>query len=454
MATAWTLLLLAVAPLPFGSARPLAASILACMAAVLLLLVIPLTRETLRSTGLRQLRGTLIPATVLFALVLGWGLLQTCPWLPTTWNHPLWAEAGMALGRDLPASISIDPALGLMSVMRLLTYAAYFTAVLVLALDRDRAKQLVKGVAIISVGLAVYGLAAQHIPEQPMILWFEKWAYQKFVTATFVNHNSYATFAGLGLLAMIAVAIKTFGRIPMGHSSSSHLALSQWLNTHSGPVLWTCLGVVSILGAFLLSGSRAGFVCTAIGLAVFGLGLALNKRRQGWPMTLTLVVILGGLMLGYMVAGHGIEARLGLLNDDASERLAAYQIGWRAASASPWLGYGLGSFDGIFRLFRDDNVRTWFHHQHNDWLEMILDLGIPAAVALWTAVALIVLRVAQGVWHRRRDGIYSALALAATILVGLHSLVDFSLQIPAVTITWLTLLAVGLAQSPSSRHKT
>ncbi|MDF2096672.1 hypothetical protein [Aquibaculum arenosum] len=38
-------------------------------------------------------------------------------------------------------------------------------------------------------------------------------------------------------------------------------------------------------------------------------------------------------------------------------------------------------------------------------------------------------------------------AVAASLLVGVHALSDFSLQLPAVTVTWLVLLALGVAQS-------
>jgi hypothetical protein len=42
-------------------------------------------------------------------------------------------------------------------------------------------------------------------------------------------------------------------------------------------------------------------------------------------------------------------------------------------------------------------------------------------------------------------------AVGATVLVALHSLVDFSLQIQAIALSYAMLLGVGVAQSESSR---
>jgi hypothetical protein len=45
-------------------------------------------------------------------------------------------------------------------------------------------------------------------------------------------------------------------------------------------------------------------------------------------------------------------------------------------------------------------------------------------------------------------------ATSATVIVALHSFVDFSMQIQAVALTWTALLGAGVAQSWSSRVDT
>jgi hypothetical protein len=56
----------------------------------------------------------------------------------------------------------------------------------------------------------------------------------------------------------------------------------------------------------------------------------------------------------------------------------------------------------------------------------------------------------RGVRIRRRDRIVPLSALLVGGMMSIHSLVDFSLQIPAVAIFTFTLIGLGMAQSNPS----
>jgi O-antigen ligase len=88
---------------------------------------------------------------------------------------------------------------------------------------------------------------------------------------------------------------------------------------------------------------------------------------------------------------------------------------------------------------------------HNDYLELAAGLGLPAAVALWAAIAWLELFCLRGVFIRRRDRQYALVGFCAGILVAVHSSVDFSLQLPAIGLSYATLLGVGLAQGIRSQ---
>jgi O-antigen ligase len=78
-------------------------------------------------------------------------------------------------------------------------------------------------------------------------------------------------------------------------------------------------------------------------------------------------------------------------------------------------------------------------------------LGIPAALCLFSTLLWMIALCVRGIRKRRRDAVYPCLGLAASALVGLHAIVDFSLQIPAVTMLFMTILGVAVAQSRSSQ---
>jgi hypothetical protein len=59
----------------------------------------------------------------------------------------------------------------------------------------------------------------------------------------------------------------------------------------------------------------------------------------------------------------------------------------------------------------------------------------------------------KGVRRRHRDWAFPAIGVAASVLVGVHALLDFSLQIPAVAILYAGIMGIGCAQASSSREQ-
>jgi len=153
----------------------------------------------------------------------------------------------------------------------------------------------------------------------------------------------------------------------------------------------------------------------------------------------------------FLMSGANLAQRL--TRTDSEEltrgRGAVYSLVVRAIGDAPLLGTGYGSFRDVFPLYRDatvDGPRAW-EQAHNTYLENALELGIPAAVALWGAVLGCARCCWLGVRLRRRNGFYPAVGVAATALVAAHSTVDFSLQIPAVSVTYAFILGIACAQS-------
>lgn len=57
------------------------------------------------------------------------------------------------------------------------------------------------------------------------------------------------------------------------------------------------------------------------------------------------------------------------------------------------------------------------------------------------------------VFRRQRAQIYPIVAVASTVTVALHALLDFSLQIPAIAALYAAILGMGVAQSWSAEPK-
>ena len=134
-------------------------------------------------------------------------------------------------------------------------------------------------------------------------------------------------------------------------------------------------------------------------------------------------------------------------------RFALWASADRMIADAPWLGLGLGTFQDAYPLYATQVFPFVMDKAHCDYLEFAAGIGLPAAIAWWTAVAWLALLCLRGVRVRRRNRVYPLAAMAASVLVGVHSSVDFSLQLPAVSLLYAALMGIGVAQAFPTRNK-
>lgn len=441
--------LVALAPLPLASNRPLPAAILALATGLLLLAYgFQRTGSLKAAVPAQWLRLPLM----LYGAVCLWIAVQAMP-LPgfaaAFWADPIWAEAAKALGRDLTGHISVNPNETLNGLMRLLTYAAIFWLTLQLTRHPHRAHAARQAVIWIGFAYAIYGLLIFYTGNDWILLW-RKWAYHDALTSTFVNRNSYATFAGLCLLCALA-PVAEFIRQEMRGSSPLRIRFIRTLERLFLSFKANLLVSMVLLAALLSTASRAGVAVT--GLAVLLLiQISGGKRSSRSLRSLILLAGLAGLIIiGMLAGGNRLAARYmneGISIDD-DNRGAVYMTVLSAIQSTPWTGTGFGTFSDVFPAYRNgERIHTHLWDKaHNTYLENALELGLPAASALVLAIALLAWRCGAGMLGRRKDAGFAATGLAASVLVGLHSLVDFSLQIPAVSILYAFILGMAVSQS-------
>jgi O-antigen ligase len=125
----------------------------------------------------------------------------------------------------------------------------------------------------------------------------------------------------------------------------------------------------------------------------------------------------------------------------------------RSILGAPLLGYGYGTFADVFPMFRDQSVSTsgMWQMAHDTYLEVFQGLGLLFGSMLVASVVLLALRCIKGATTRQQNEMMPCVAASVAFLLGVHALVDFSLQMQAVAITFMALLGAGVAQSESSR---
>jgi O-antigen ligase len=210
--------------------------------------------------------------------------------------------------------------------------------------------------------------------------------------------------------------------------------------------------------AMFLSGSRAGVILSVLAaLTAFALfvlrAIPLGRR----PLRLVLAVGCAAVIL-MQVLGAGVLARLDSEGLQAGGRPETYRSTLAIIADHPWLGTGLGTFAWIVPAYRGSAGTSWgtWDRAHSTPLEIAAETGVPLAALVITGWAGAFAVMAFGLRRRKRDHLVIIGALTVAGLAILHSLIDFSLQIPGFAISVFALMGAGLAQSlrsdrPSSR---
>ncbi len=389
------------------------------------------------------------PFALLFGAAVMWGIAQSVSITPTDWHHPLWFSASEALGMDLASRISLNPYDTLSFVCRLLTYGGIFWLSMQHCRRSERARQVMYAVTYSGLAYTVYGLIVQFSGSET-ILWFGKFAYFGDLTSSFVNRNSFATYAGLTLMCatgLIVMAIASSLALPGGPKER----LRQLIETMTGKGWSFPLAWIVIVSALILSHSRAGFVSTVLGLTTLIAALGFSRALAGRYALVFGGLCFAALVLFFAVGGAELDQRMAEANWVEEPRLRVYDLTLSAIETAPLLGTGAGTFEEVFRFYRTSDITHVYMKAHNTYLENILELGFPAALALFGVFAGFTVLTCAGLRRRRRDVIYPCVGLASTVLVAAHSMVDFSLQIPAVTATYCLIMGAACAQSWSTQ---
>ena len=288
-----------------------------------------------------------------------------------------------------------------------------------------------------------------------MILWREKPADSDVLTSTFVNRNTAAVFFGsCAIVWLLLLCERIRGQFPIG-SIQWRKVLSGLFSEMPAAVVVSFSMLLVCLAAMFMTGSRAGILLSLIMLVIAVAALFYRDlpRRSG-----VFVVLAAGAAVALVllqVMGSAVSRRLLSQGLGDPGRPTTYQSTWHMIRDHPWLGTGLGTFEWSFPAYRSANASMWgiWDSAHSTPLEMAAELGLPLVGLVVVAWIIVLAVLVRGVRIRRRDVVVPVAALSVAALALLHSLIDFSLQIPGYAIVVFALLGAGLSQSFSSRGK-
>lgn len=396
-------------------------------------------------------RHVFIVTLAMLALLAGWIVFQAHGFGPPFPPGSVWQGAQEIVGAGR-GSISVQPADTRNALIYLALPGMTFLAGLMVADTDARALALLRILAVGGGLIAVFGLM-QFLLSPHMLLAAEKRFYVGSLTAVYVNRNTAATHLGLVLLMLLTFAIHS-GRFRESEGPGRDGGGVGRLAT----VIYGGLALSAFL-ALMLTQSRAGIAATAV-VALFYLPLISTHwfRRMGFggggerslsqrlvhlapPIAVAVLVL---LLVAFSAGRVMFRANVRGLDDNRF----CFWPDVLTMIGDHWLmGTGFGTFRTAFSAYRDPScgIDGIFDRAHNSYLEGFATLGIVFPVTLAVFISLILWSFRHGYRERKRLRLIAALGLAGTLLVALHAMVDFSLQIPGFAVAYAAFLAATVS---------
>ncbi len=411
--------------LVYGTVHPPMIALLWASAALLVLLW---AADAWSSDAIRINRSwTQIP----LALAAVFGIVQILPFGTTD-------AAGVS---GIPRTISLDPYSTLLAVVQFSALFVYLGATLVFVDTPKRLKTIVYFISIFGFVYAFFAIIQNLLDPGRIYGVYERPFVQPF--GSFVNKHNFAAFVELSIA------------LPLG------LLFSGAIKKDKRLLFLTAIGVQGI--ALVMSGSRGGLVAL---LAEIFFIVVISRRTQTTEqivLKIALAAALVGTIIGgtILIGGDSTLTRIAetaASKDPTSSRTQIWATTWEVVKQNPIFGSGWGALGAAYTRFDPMNGRERVEHAHNDYLQLLADAGI---IGLLIG-AFFIFALAREGWRRleskdhfRRGVAVGALGGCFAILV--HSLFDFVLHIPAISLFFLVMTALavvnGRVESEEARER-
>ena len=364
--------------------------------------------------------------------------------LKVRWN-PLFlpmAAFGLLVLLQLVLHLSAYPHDTISLALQYTAYAALCFLTSQVLIRGGQARKLATIFSIYGAALATFALI-QGISSNGRLYWLREPRMGGWIYGPYVNHNHYA-----GLMEMLVP-------IPLV------LSLTRLASTRARAMAATAAAVMA--GTIFLSGSRGGMIAIIAEMVL--LGAFLVKQKRGWPTAIGIglfLTIVAGLLI--WVGGAELSQRIATLSTSHSElsndiRVTINRDGVRMFLKRPVMGWGLGAFPVVYPQFRTFYTNFFINQAHNDYLQLLVEMGILGLVAmLWfvlTAYRRAIKKIAS--WPAETSGATALACMMGLTGILVHSAVDFNLQIPANAALFYVICAIAAAKpfvQPQRRKRT
>ncbi|GDY24301.1 O-antigen ligase family protein [Agarivorans sp. Toyoura001] len=436
-------------PIPLGSNRPWAWSIMELLIAMQSLGLVYCFRHNIPWHYLRPGVFLLVALalfqlfTVLQLVSLPAGLLE--------WLAPNNAELRHRVLLDASANaaaqpLSLDPEQTKISLLKGVSYLLLALNTLLLVNRPKRIRTVLVAIVVSGTFQAFYGamLLLSNTEQSPVF----GMDIGPVATGSYVYKNHFANYLLLSLMMGLALIVAD---LKVNTANSWRVQLSGLLDAALSPKMLVRMCMIIMVIGLVMSRSRMGnsafFATTLIGGV---LALLLYRQR---PKTLTVLIVsmllIDVLIVSSMFGLSKVRERLSstVLVDEG--RIYIFDWALNMFKDFPVFGSGAGSFYSVFQAYLPQPISAFFDHTHNDYLQFAIESGLPITLLLGAAVLWVAYRCLTTL-NKRNDPLMKGTALGCFMAITamlIHISVDFNLQAPANAATFVVILSLALIAS-------
>jgi hypothetical protein len=445
-------LFIMVAPIPMGANRDWAWAPMVVFVGVLAVLC---------ATGIGGQEGFRISAaettpllllTLFFIMFVALVTLQMTGLSPTGVTERYYADAGKLLGQTLEplGTLSVDGTRD--ALLRCLACGLLFLIGRGLFHDQQWAKLLLLVFIASAAVVMTYAVfmavtkgscyVGSYLKKEGAYMVNEKC----LMSGTFVGSNNFGCFCGMAVLASVGFmfAPRRSRRYDIDDEpGDGSNPFAEWLTGRRVGMLALTL---YFTGGLLLSASRASVIATVI--ALFTMIYLLRRGRARVPFGLMVIIsVVIGVGLLVLAGGVFLTKASNLFTVSTLSRVVIWRASIDAFMQAPWFGWGLGSYNDIYAVHQPISIVLPNDKAHSTPLEFLVEVGIVGAIPAFMVCLMPWSVTFMGGLRQRRERELPAIAFAIAAVPIIHSMVDFSLQIPSIAFVTSIFMGVGWAHA-------
>ena len=279
-------------------------------------------------------------------------------------------------------------------------------------------------------------------------LCFPKGEYIKFFLGTgslgnfgpFTNRNNAGVFLSMSLFISLSLMFYNFLRYPkyLIENKKSEFIVIQIVNITISLML-----LISVI----LTRSRGAMLATFISIFVFtylyGYYLSKTLKQKVFRILTAFIIMIISSVIIYQNIDAINEYSQRTTGTSEQTRLKLYDMSFDILKDYPVTGIGFAAFPVLTDKYLEEDLKAYPEYLHNDWLELLVDVGYPVYTIFLLFVFVIIFLFFKRIKYLSDKkkilfiGLFSA---CCSICVG--SFVDFHFHIPANAMMFFVCLGI------------